>query len=317
MKKQKIISAITAAAIAVGSMALSSAIFAENASYEQTEYDSVSVTGTAVYTFDGAYFVTGSHTVGYTYYEDDYGVGNWVENGDEALEGITTIDDFVSKYGSLELKFSAANMARTSDKPIEEIVEEAEPNSTAAIEVAPEDTVIKAEAFEAAKENNITLSLTLDNGVKWVIKAETIGNGVIDVNINVELNTSNVPAASIDAVAEGKSTMQISLAHNGSFGFEANITIPVAPENNGSVANLFHYNNGALEFVASATVSNGEATLPFSHASEYVIVFDDKSMDASETDTNPGTGASGVGNFAILAGVSAAAVIICRRNKHN
>lgn len=97
--------------------------------------------------------------------------------------------------------------------------------------------------------------------------------------------------------------------------------------NNGKVANLFHFNNGALEFVASVTVSNGEATLPFSHASEYVIVFDEKSMGASEntsdtssvpeTTTNPGTGSAGVGVFAAFAAASAAAVIICRKNKHN
>lgn len=216
---------------------------------------------------------------------------------------------------------------KTEDKPIENIMEEVKPDTTASIEVAAADTTIKANVFETAKEKKVTLELTLENGVKWAIKAETIGDAAADVNINVNLNTSNIPAASVDAVASGKSSMQISLAHNGSFGFEANITIPVAPVNNGKVANLFHFNNGALEFVASVTVSNGEATLPFSHASEYVIVFDEKSMGASEntsdtssvpeTTTNPGTGSAGVGVFAAFAAASAAAVIICRKNKHN
>lgn len=216
---------------------------------------------------------------------------------------------------------------KTEEKPIKDIMEEVKPDTTASVEVAAKDTTIKADVFEAAKEKKVTLELKLENGVKWEIKAETIGNGAADVNINVELNTTNVPAASVEAVAEGKSTMQISLAHDGSFGFEANITIPVASANNGKVANLFHFNNGALEFVASATVINGEATLPFSHASEYVIVFNEKSMGSSadtsnttsapETGTNPSTGAAGVGIFAALAAVSAAAVIVCRKNKHD
>lgn len=216
---------------------------------------------------------------------------------------------------------------KTEDKPLENIMEEVKPDTTASVEVAAKDTSIKADVFEAAKEKKVTLELKLENGVKWEIKAETIGDAAVDVNINVELNTSNVPAESVDAVASGKSSMQISLAHNGSFGFEANITIPVAPANNGKVANLFHFNNGALEFVASVTVSNGEATLPFSHASEYVIVFDEKSMGASDsssdsasapgTNGNPGTGAAGAGVAAVLAAASAAAVIICRKNKHN
>ncbi|MCM1168009.1 MAG: hypothetical protein NC401_18660 [Ruminococcus sp.] len=208
---------------------------------------------------------------------------------------------------------------KTDEKPIEDIMEEVKPDTTAVIEVAPEDTTIKADVFEAAKEKNITLELTLDNGVKWEIKASTV-SGAVDVNINVELNTSNVPASSVEAVAGSRTTMQISLAHDGGFGFEANISIPVATANNGKVANLFHFNNGALEFVASATVSAGMATLPFSHASEYVIVFDERSMGAADngSDTapaNPNTGASGVGVGALLAVSAIAAVVVCGKNK--
>ncbi|MBD5384117.1 MAG: NPXTG-anchored protein [Ruminococcaceae bacterium] len=138
----------------------------------------------------------------------------------------------------------------------------------------------------------------------------------------MEINISNVPSSGVEAVADGKSTMQISLAHNGSFGFETKIIISVAPANNGKAANLL-FNNGAFEFVASVTVSNGEAALPFSHASEYVIIFAEKSTGTSnnsavpETNTNPGTGAAGAGAFAALAVVSAAAVIVSRKNKYN
>lgn len=232
---------------------------------------------------------------------------------------------------------------KTEDKPLADIMEEVKPDSTASIEVAPEDTTIKKDVFEQAKEKKVTLELKLDNGVKWAIKAETIGSGAADVNINVELNTSNVPSESVESVAAGKTTMQISLAHEGSFGFEAEITIPVATANNGKYANLFHFNNGAMEFVASVLVSGGEATLPFSHASEYVIVFDEKSMGVSDENSesnsgdasnvtsdsasvsgsapetnnnNPVTGAAGVGAFAALTAASALAVIICRKHRN-
>lgn len=225
---------------------------------------------------------------------------------------------------------------KTEDKPLADIMEEVKPDTTASIEVAPEDTTVKADVFEAAKEKNVTLELKLDNGVKWEIKADTISGGAADVNISVELNTSNVPAESVESVAAGKTTMQISLAHEGSFGFEAAITIPVAPANNGKFANLFHFNNGAMEFVASVMVSDGEAKLPFSHASEYVIVFDEKSMGTTDSgsestssgtsdsasvsnstpetnNNNPVTGTAGVGAFAALTAAAAATVVILRK----
>lgn len=225
---------------------------------------------------------------------------------------------------------------KTEDKPLADIMEEVKPDTTASIEVAPEDTTVKADVFEAAKEKNVTLELKLDNGVKWEIKADTISGGAADVNISVELNTSNVPAESVESVAAGKTTMQISLAHEGSFGFEAAITIPVAPANNGKFANLFHFNNGAMEFVASVMVSGGEAKLPFSHASEYVIVFDEKSMGTTDSgsestssgtsdsasvsnstpetnNNNPVTGTAGVGAFAALTAAAAATVVILRK----
>lgn len=223
---------------------------------------------------------------------------------------------------------------KTEDKPLADIMEEVKPDTTASIEVAPEDTTVKADVFEAAKEKNVTLELKLDNGVKWEIKANTISSGAADVNISVALNTSNVPAESVESVAAGKTTMQISLAHEGSFGFEAAITIPVATENNGKFANLFHFNNGAMEFVASVMVSGGEAKLPFSHASEYVIVFDEKSMGTSDSgsestssgtsdsvsdsapetnNNNPVTGTAGVGALAALTAAAAATVVILRK----
>lgn len=190
-------------------------------------------------------------------------------------------------------------------------MDEVKSDSTATIEVAPEDTKIDSDIFAEAKEKNVNLELELENGVVWEIAANSITGNPADVNINVELETTNIPEATVEAVAEGKSTMQISLAHSGRFGFTARISIPVPSSQNGKVANLFYYNNGRLEFVASATVSGGVAKLPFTHASEYVLIFDEKAMGV-----NPTTGASeGTSAGVALIAVSVAAVMLFRKNK--
>lgn len=105
----------------------------------------------------------------------------------------STSEPATSELTSSEPATSDTNeVFKTEDKPIENIMEEVKPDTTASIEVAAEDTSIKADVFEAAKEKKVTLELKLENGVKWEIKAETIGDAVADVNINVALNTSTL-----------------------------------------------------------------------------------------------------------------------------
>lgn len=76
--------------------------------------------------------------------------------------------------------------------------------------------------------------------------------------------------------------MQISLSHNGSFGFNAEVSIPVGSKYNGKYANAYHYNKGIMEFIGSAMVAKGEAPLNLVHASEYAIVFSDEPMAVTE-----------------------------------
>ena len=76
--------------------------------------------------------------------------------------------------------------------------------------------------------------------------------------------------------------MELSLSHDGIFGFEATLTIPVEEKYVGKTANLFYFNEKTkeLEFVMAAPVDeDGNVLLDFNHASDYVIVFADKSME--------------------------------------
>ncbi len=167
----------------------------------------------------------------------------------------------------------------TVDKvTLEEAVDNAGDNDTVTAKISGSDSKIDAEVFLDAKEKGVKLVLTLTNSVKWIIEANDISEKAVDVDIDVDLRTKNIPAKKVEEIAGGNDTMQISLAHDGEFGFMADIQIPVAKKHNGKYANLFHYNNGDFDFIASAIVKSNKTTLPFTHASDYVIVFTDESM---------------------------------------
>ncbi|MBP1560296.1 MAG: hypothetical protein J6C96_03510 [Oscillospiraceae bacterium] len=162
---------------------------------------------------------------------------------------------------------------------VENAVTKAKENSTVKIEIKTEATKITAEVFLEAKDKNVKLEIKLDNGVKWEIEASEITDKAADVNINVDINTKNIPTKKVENISRGNDSMQISLSHNGSFGFNANLSIPVDKKYNGKTANLFHYkDDGSFDFIGSSNVKGGAAKLPFKHASEYVIIFSDEAM---------------------------------------
>ena len=96
----------------------------------------------------------------------------------------------------------------------------------------------------------------------------------------------------INTITGEVGTVQITLAHNGEFGFTMTLTAPLGKENAGYWGNLYHYkvNGGeadredplgddedaeALNFEAAAKIDeDGNVTIPFSHASQYAIVID-------------------------------------------
>ena len=65
------------------------------------------------------------------------------------------------------------------------------------------------------------------------------------------------------------------------------LTAPIGKENKGLWANLYHYDEDAGEMVyqtAALVDEDGNAALPFDHASQYAIVLDSKSHELPFTD---------------------------------
>lgn len=176
---------------------------------------------------------------------------------------------------------NSKNDNNTDSKP-SQAVSDAKPNTTVSISISTDSTNISSNIFLEAKEKNLTMELKLPNGVTWTIKAGTISDDVKNIDINVDIKTNNIPKDSVNEIAQGNDSMQISLSHNGSFGFNAEVSIPVGSKYNGKYANAYHYNKGIMEFIGSAMVAKGEAPLNLVHASEYAIVFSDEPMAVTE-----------------------------------
>ncbi len=157
-------------------------------------------------------------------------------------------------------------------------------------------TVLPGSVIDNIKGKNITVELDMGNGVIWTINGKNItATTVEDVDLKVDLNTTNIPVEVINKITGEISTMQISLAHDGDFGYKAFMRINLDAANAGYYAQLFHYEEASkvLKYMNQSKIdAAGYVELPFTHASEYTIVIDDVAYQV------PGSGGSGGGSSA-------------------
>ncbi|MDE6596899.1 MAG: hypothetical protein K2K44_12935, partial [Oscillospiraceae bacterium] len=116
--------------------------------------------------------------------------------------------------------------------------------------------------------------LNVSGGAYWEINGKNVTDAK-DVNLGVKVNSKLIPESKVEAFAGEKTTIQLSLSHNGDLGFTGILNVPVGNANNGKFANLYYYHGGKFDFVGSSPISGGRTQFAFSHASNYLIVIDD------------------------------------------
>lgn len=196
---------------------------------------------------------------------------------------------------------------------IEDEVDETPSGSTVTVDMNG-TTEVPAEVFEAVAGKDVTLELDMGGGVKWEINGQDIPTDLdfTDLDLGVSLNTSTIPVDVINMVTGEKSTVQLSLAHDGEFGFTMTLTAPVGTQNKGLWANLYHYDTTRKQMLfetAAQVDSSGNVALKFTHASEYAIVLDESSHELPFTDTAKGAWYQGAVEYvyrnSIMTGTSA------------
>ena len=159
-----------------------------------------------------------------------------------------------------------------------------------------DETKVPAEIFESFAGKDVEISFDLGD-IQWSVSGADIPTDAdfTDLDLGVDLDTSGIPVNVINTITGEIGTVQITLAHNGEFGFTMTLTAPLGKETAGYWANLYHYDERAeaLNFEAAAKIDqDGSVTIPFSHASQYAIVIDPHShaaVDVSDifTDVAP------------------------------
>ena len=145
-------------------------------------------------------------------------------------------------------------------------------------------TVVPKDVIDSIKGKDTTLVLDMGNGLSWKINGQDITepSGDIDFDVTVGADAGkSIPVDVINNVTGERSSLNLTLAYDGEFGFTATLTVNMESKNAGLYANLFYYNEqtGELEFVSAGQIdADGNVELEFTHASDYTIVVDAKIM---------------------------------------
>ena len=142
-----------------------------------------------------------------------------------------------------------------------------------------DETKVPAEIFESLAGKDVDVTFDLGDDLSGTVNGKDIPDdaALADLDLGVALDTDGIPANVVNAITGEVGTVQITLAHDGEFGFTMTLTAPLGKENAGYWANLYHYDEDAeaLNFEAAAKIDeDGSVTIPFSHASQYAIVID-------------------------------------------
>ena len=160
---------------------------------------------------------------------------------------------------------------------IRDELENAEKGEQITIDMGDE-TKVPAEIFESLAGKDVEISFDLGD-IQWSVNGADIPTDTdfTDLDLGVNLDTHGIPVNVINTITGEVGTVQITLAHDGEFGFTMTLTAPLGKENAGYWANLYHYDEDAeaLNFEAAAKIDeDGSVAIPFSHASQYAIVID-------------------------------------------
>lgn len=159
------------------------------------------------------------------------------------------------------------------------------------VKMGSRNTVVPYDVFDVLKGKKAVLNIKVDNTFSWSIKGEDIKTPR-EIDLGVEISDKKIPLDVISEYTKDYNYTELELSGSGNFGLEAELTIDVGTINNGNKVDLYYYDPDdadSLEFIASSEVKNGKVTLPFTHASKYVIdMYKEKAKDDDDDNNSFG-----------------------------
>ena len=212
-----------------------------------------------------------------------YIFAGWYNN--EALEGdaVTAIPADATGAKEYWAKWTAKSYPSAPPTVSEETTDaiaDAQPGETVTVDLSGGSTKLDKDVFEALAGKDVTLVVDLGDGVSWTVNGSDVPEDAdfTDIDMGVTMNSDGIPVDIINAITGERSSVQLTLAHDGAFGFTMTLTAPLGAENAGYWANLYYFDEdaNAMTFETAAPIgSDGSVSLALSHASQYAIVIDD------------------------------------------
>lgn len=243
-------------------------------------------------------------------------VGTYSENITVSGAGGATVT-ITANFTVKQYSSGGGTPTKTPSQQATDKIEAAKDGSTVEIKLSTGSTKLDKEVFEELAGREVTLEISLPGGVSWTVNGQDIpeNTDLTDLDLGVTLDASTIPVSVVNTITGAVDTIQLSLKHDGEFGFTMILSAPLGETNAGYWANLYYYNTRtrALEFQsASKIATDGTASFPFSHASDYAIVIDTDSHEPVElpfTDVPEGAwyedAAAYVYKHGLMAGTSA------------
>lgn len=151
--------------------------------------------------------------------------------------------------------------------------------SSVEVSLDSDHATLPSDVVENAKGKDINIIVNIGS-YQWTVNGLDVSDeDVADVNLGVNENKGIVPEDVTDKYTDGQKTVEVNLDYEGQFGYTANLKIYVGKEYAGKTVSILHYNteNERLDYQGVSVVDeDGNAELPFYHASSYMLVIDDK-----------------------------------------
>ena len=219
-----------------------------------------------------------------------------------------TIDDvFLYRTGAIPVVPDQPFIGGDSDKEgweaigeeILKAIEEQPESSEETISVTVDmngTTTVPADIINSISGENVTLIFDMGDGVTWTVNGTEVDVAASEaIDLGVTMNTDDISEDVLESLAGERTVIQVSVNHDGNFGFEATLKLNLDAADAGLYANLFYYNEQekALEYMSSGEIGeDGSVELAFTHASSYAIILDEEVFDGKNdpgTDPEPGT----------------------------
>ena len=180
----------------------------------------------------------------------------------------------------------------------------AQPGDTVTVKMNGE-TEVPGEVWETIAGRDVTVILDMGGNVSWTVDGNDVPTAThfADMDFGVDRNTTGIDVDVINAITGQVTSVQITLAHDGEFGFTLTLTAPLGRENAGRWANLYHYDEDAesLSYETSGEIQeDGTASLKMTHASQYAIIIDEQTHQLPFTDVTSGAWYEGAVRYAYL-----------------